>query len=152
MKLHGCSGREQVKTDGNFSLISWPATAVPMLQTVKHTCLVFQSSGAFHRNWLRLPSLFLYSRADPIGVADIIEGVMEKWRLQDVSISYKCWDHSPHVSHFHHHPDEYVETLLAFLDSLGLSTPEHHEGERDKEVLQQTLQQAQPVREQQHRK
>ena len=111
----------------------------------------FQSSGAFHRNSLRLPSLFLYSRADPIGVADIIEGVMDQWRLQDVCISHKCWDHSPHVSHFHHHPDEYVETLLAFLDSIGFSTPEQQEGEREKDIMQQTIQQAQPVREQ-HRK
>ena len=102
----------------------------------------FQSSAAFHRNSLRLPSLFLYSRADPIGVADIIEGVMDNWRRQEITVSHKCWDHSPHVSHFHHHPDEYVETLLTFLDSLGFSTPEQQEGEREKEMMRQTYTQA----------
>lgn len=81
-------------------------------------------------------------------MADIIEGVMEQWRSQEVNISHKCWDDSPHVSHFHHHPDEYVETLLAFLDSLGFSTPERQEGEREKEIVQHALHQAQPAREQ----
>ncbi|XP_070198944.1 transmembrane protein 53-B-like [Littorina saxatilis] len=108
-----------------------------------------QSSAAFHGNSLRLPSLFLYSRADPIGVADIIEGIIDKWRSQQIPVSHKCWDHSPHVSHFHHHPDEYVETLLAFLESLGLSTPERQETEQEKDLLQQNLQQQQQQRQQQ---
>ncbi|KAL8615636.1 hypothetical protein ACOMHN_026626 [Nucella lapillus] len=96
-----------------------------------------KASSAFHSNAMRLPSLFLYSRADPIGVADIIEDVMNKWRREGVAVSHKCWDHSPHVSHFHHHPDEYVEMLLTFLDSLGFSTPERQEGELEKEMVQQ---------------
>lgn len=98
-----------------------------------------RSSSAFHDNHLRIPSLFLYSRADPIGVADIIEIVMEKWRCNGIKVSHKCWDHSPHVSHFHHHPDEYVEALLVFLDSLGFSTPERQEVEREKDVQQQLI-------------
>ncbi|XP_076471907.1 transmembrane protein 53-like [Babylonia areolata] len=103
-----------------------------------------EASSAFHRNALQLPSLFLYSRADPIGVADVIEGIMDKWRHEGISVSQKCWDHSPHVSHFHHHPDEYVETLLTFLDSLGFSTPERQEGEPgEKEMVQQQQQQQQ---------
>lgn len=95
------------------------------------------SSTAFHDNHLLLPSLMLYSRTDPIGVAEKIEIVMEKWRSKQIPVMYKCWDNSPHVSHFHHHPDEYVESLLAFLDSIGFSTPERAEGEREKEIMQQ---------------
>lgn len=104
-----------------------------------------EASSAFHSNSLQLPSLFLYSQADPIGVADIIEGVMNKWRQEGITVSHKCWDHSPHVSHFHHHPDEYVEMLLTFLDSLGFSTPERQEGETEKDVVQQTFPQKQKV-------
>ncbi|XP_041365389.1 transmembrane protein 53-A-like [Gigantopelta aegis] len=80
-----------------------------------------QSSGAFHENELNLPSLMLYSKTDPIGVADRIELVMSKWKSKGIPVHTKCWDNTPHVSHFHRHPDEYVEAILAFLEELGLS-------------------------------
>ena len=69
-------------------------------------------------------------------------GVCVLWMLlvtffkPQILVRHKCWDNSPHVSHFHHHPDEYVETLLSFLDYLGFSTPERAEGEREKEICQ----------------
>ncbi|XP_025086350.1 transmembrane protein 53-like isoform X1 [Pomacea canaliculata] len=93
-----------------------------------------QSSKAFHNNSLDLPSLFLYSRIDPIGVAEIIEGVMDKWQKKGVAVSHKCWERTPHVSHFHHHPDQYVEALITFLESLGFFTPEQQELEREKDL------------------
>ena len=79
------------------------------------------SSAAFHDNELLLPSLMLYSKTDPIGVADRIELVVSKWRKKGIPVHTKCWENTPHVSHFHRHPDEYVEAILAFLEELGLS-------------------------------
>ncbi|KAH9491856.1 hypothetical protein Btru_029901 [Bulinus truncatus] len=83
-----------------------------------------RSSDAFHRNELRLPSLMLYSRSDPIGVDTQIELVMKKWRTAGIPVMARCWESSPHVSHFHRHPDEYVEAVLKFLNSVGLTKPE----------------------------
>ncbi|RUS80707.1 hypothetical protein EGW08_011530, partial [Elysia chlorotica] len=80
-----------------------------------------RSSKAFHENTLRLPSLMLYSRSDPIGVDRNIEKVMSRWKQVGVPVMSRCWESSPHVSHFHRHPDEYVEAVLKFLDSVGLS-------------------------------
>ena len=79
-----------------------------------------QASTAFHENNLRLPSLFLFSKADPIGVSTAIVGIIDKWIRDGIDVSHKCWDNSPHVSHFHHHPDEYIDTLISFLESAGL--------------------------------
>ncbi|GFR70860.1 transmembrane protein 53 [Elysia marginata] len=80
-----------------------------------------RSSDAFHSNNLRLPSMMLYSRSDPIGVDRNIEKVMVKWKKMGIPVMSRCWQSSPHVSHFHRHPDEYVEAVLKFLDSVGLS-------------------------------
>lgn len=80
-----------------------------------------RSSDAFHSNSLRLPSLMLYSRSDPIGVDRNIEAVIAKWKRMGIPVMSRCWESSPHVSHFHRHPDEYVETVLKFLDSVNLS-------------------------------
>jgi hypothetical protein len=83
-----------------------------------------KSSASFHKNELRLPSLMLYSRSDPIGVDTNIEQVMKNWKASGIPMMSRCWESSPHVSHFHRHPDEYVEAVLKFLDSIGLSKPE----------------------------
>ncbi|GFN76143.1 transmembrane protein 53-like protein [Plakobranchus ocellatus] len=79
------------------------------------------ASKAFHRNSLKLPSLMLYSRSDPIGVDRNIENVMKIWKQMGIPVMSRCWQSSPHVSHFHRHPDEYVEAVLKFLDFVGLS-------------------------------
>ncbi|XP_046364945.1 transmembrane protein 53-like [Haliotis rufescens] len=86
-----------------------------------------KSSEAFHDNEMLLPSLLLYSRADPIGVAKDIEVVARKWASKGIPVHLKCWENSPHVSHFHRHPDEYVEAILAFLEEIGISAPESQE-------------------------
>ncbi|ESO91558.1 hypothetical protein LOTGIDRAFT_121859 [Lottia gigantea] len=94
------------------------------------------SSEAFHNNSLELPSLMLYSRADPIGVDKNIETVMKKWKAKGLPVQTRCWQNTPHVSHFHHHPDEYVESILTFMDSIGLGsvhTPNKDIFEEEKE-------------------
>ncbi|XP_059152736.1 transmembrane protein 53-B-like [Physella acuta] len=100
-----------------------------------------RSSNAFHNNELRLPSLMLYSRTDPIGVDTRIELVMKKWRSAGIPVMARCWDSSPHVSHFHRHPDEYVEAVLRFLTSVGLTKSDEVKikrsvGKSSKEVKQ----------------
>ncbi|XP_005111442.1 transmembrane protein 53-B [Aplysia californica] len=104
------------------------------------------SSQAFHDNNLRLPSLMLYSRADPIGVDTRIELVIKKWKAAGIPVMSRCWESSPHVSHFHRHPDEYVEAVLGFLDSIRLSQPEQKDSKipeegktKAKEEIQQRI-------------
>lgn len=51
----------------------------------------------------------------------VVFQVMKKWKAAGVPVMARCWESSPHVSHFHRHPDEYVEAVLHFLNSVGLA-------------------------------
>lgn len=79
-----------------------------------------RSSDHFHNNEVRTPALFLFSRDDPVGTADGNLRVVRKWEEQGMKVYAKCWENSPHVSHLHRHPDEYMEELRAFLERIGL--------------------------------
>lgn len=91
-----------------------------------------RSSDAFHRNPLRSPSLVFYSRNDPIGTPGPIETLMGNWSRQGIPVTSRCWDDTPHVSHFLHHPVQYIGALNSFLDSIGL---QQQKGEPDKAVM-----------------
>ena len=54
---------------------------------------------------------------------------MKQWTGRGIDVYGRCWESSPHVSHFHRHPDEYVEAVLKFLDVLGT-----HEASKDASV------------------
>lgn len=75
------------------------------------------SSKTFKDNKNNIPSLFLYSNADPVGDGKRIEGVIEAFHKRDIPVWSKCWDDSPHVGHYHYYPEEYVDTLTSFLDT-----------------------------------
>jgi len=97
--------------------------------TVKH---YLKSSEAFHNNDLLIPSLLLHSKSDPIGIPESIETVKAKWVKRNVPVYQKCWDKSPHVCHFYHHPIEYIQTLNMFLHEIGLAK---EEGNTEKQAL-----------------
>ena len=113
---------------------SQAVTPVPVLQKVLETSVhgymrLFpksvtdhyqRSSATFHANKLKTPTLFLYSSSDPIGIPEPIENLVEKWRAKGVTVDTKRWEDTPHVSHFHYHPVQYIHTLTDFLQSLGL--------------------------------
>ncbi|OWF50534.1 transmembrane protein 53-B-like [Mizuhopecten yessoensis] len=76
-----------------------------------------KASEAFKVNKYNVPSLFLYSKADPVGNPVTIESVITDFYQRQIPVRSKCWHDSPHVSHFHYYPKEYVEILTSFLDT-----------------------------------
>lgn len=80
-----------------------------------------RSSAYFHANEFGTPSLILNSESDPIGVPDAINVVVDKWRQKGIPVNVKTWKDTPHVSHFLHHPVQYITALNNFLDSIGLN-------------------------------
>uniref|UniRef100_A0A0B6Z0V1 Uncharacterized protein n=2 Tax=Arion vulgaris TaxID=1028688 RepID=A0A0B6Z0V1_9EUPU len=46
----------------------------------------------------------------------------------------RCWESSPHVSHFHRHPDEYVDAVLNFLEHIGMTKPEAMKNTQIREI------------------
>ncbi|CAG7828431.1 unnamed protein product [Allacma fusca] len=79
-----------------------------------------QSSRQYHDNIVRAPALFFCSLDDPVGSKAGIQKVIDKWELNGIKVYLKAWESSPHVSHLHHHPEEYQQEMKAFLEKLGL--------------------------------
>ncbi|KAH7636844.1 hypothetical protein HUG17_7050 [Dermatophagoides farinae] len=74
------------------------------------------SSEALHQNEFHCPSLVFLSKDDVVvNYVDQFK-TAEKWQKRGISVTMKCWDHSPHVSHFFKHPDEYRSSLIEFLN------------------------------------
>jgi len=87
-------------------------------QTTKHYLL---SESTFKKNPLKVPSLCLYSKADPIGLEGPIEDLMKSMEEHGSKVFSKCWPDSKHVSHFHTYPVEYIQQLNDFLSAIGLT-------------------------------
>lgn len=75
-----------------------------------------KSSEVFLSNPLKLPSLFLYSIADPITNIPAIERVMKGWEDTDIQVYHKCWEKSTHCSHMYRYPEEYTKEIDSFVD------------------------------------
>ncbi|XP_058463410.1 uncharacterized protein LOC131437824 isoform X1 [Malaya genurostris] len=69
----------------------------------------------------RCPALLLFSKTDPIGTESANRRLMAMWDSIGMKTTFKCWDRSPHVGHFHKHRDEYIDHLLNHLDSLNIT-------------------------------
>ncbi len=86
------------------------------------TCHFEAAQEAFFENRLQVPTLFLYSDADPVGLAAPIEALLEQWKERGLPHFSKCFAGSPHVSHFHHYPVEYLEQVNSFLNYIRLQS------------------------------
>ncbi|XP_073954788.1 uncharacterized protein [Choristoneura fumiferana] len=89
----------------------------------KVTC--YDPLTMFHTNTCRAPALFLLSKERPVGAERSNRAVHDSWREMGTKCTWKCWDKSPHVQHYSHHPQEYLAALYQHLDKYGLvSQPE----------------------------
>lgn len=79
-----------------------------------------RASQIFHTTVVRAPALFFLSKTDPVGAYASNERVKDSWVSLGMDVTWKCWDKSPHVSHFYYHPKEYMQELYKFLDRLEL--------------------------------
>jgi len=79
------------------------------------------SSSNYHNSILKAPALFLCSLDDTVGSIEGIRKVSDNWESKGIEVFLKAWDSSPHVSHLHHHPEEYKLEMKAFLERLQLA-------------------------------
>jgi len=79
-----------------------------------------RSSQLFHFSLVQAPALFLVSKTDPVGAVDSNQRVREALESKGISVTWKCWDKSPHVGHFTKHREEYIESLFNHLNSANL--------------------------------
>ena len=89
-----------------------------------------RSSQMFYSTLVKKPALLFLSHSDPIGAVSSNKQLRESWESLGISCEWKCWDKSPHVGHFLKHRDEYVETLMNFLQSINMVHGQREEKER----------------------
>jgi len=73
------------------------------------------SSAHFHDNHLPAPSLWMYSKTDPVALEEDIHTVMGKWRKKGYVVEEVVWKDSPHIQHGRMDPDRYFTSLGNFL-------------------------------------
>jgi hypothetical protein len=73
------------------------------------------SSEAFHNNYLPAPSLWYYSRADPVSRWEDCLTVTGKWEKNGIDVEHCTWEDTPHIQHARMYPDKYFGTLTDFL-------------------------------------
>jgi len=79
-----------------------------------------RSSQLFHTNYIHAPALFILSKTDPVGAEASNRRVADSWIANGINLTWKCFDRSPHVGHFHKHREEYVQYLFDHLRSINM--------------------------------
>ncbi|XP_030034997.2 uncharacterized protein LOC115450962 isoform X1 [Manduca sexta] len=79
-----------------------------------------RATQVYHNTPCRAPGLFLCSLTDPVGAAKRSKHAHDSWVAMGLKCNWKCWEKSPHVQHYLHHPEEYLTALLCHLDDCGL--------------------------------
>jgi alpha-beta hydrolase superfamily lysophospholipase len=73
------------------------------------------SSAAFHTNYISAPSLWFYSRSDPVALVEDCETVIRKWQAQGTQVKSVVWDDTPHIQHARVDPARYFGALDTFI-------------------------------------
>lgn len=79
-----------------------------------------RSSQMFHGNLVRAPALMFVSKMDPVGPPKSNARVRDNWIQNNVPMTYKVFEKSPHVGHFQMYRDEYVAYLMNHLKLVNL--------------------------------
>jgi alpha-beta hydrolase superfamily lysophospholipase len=78
------------------------------------------ASEAFHDNHITAPSLWYYSRSDPVAAWEDCETVISKWRAKGTKVEQCVWEDTPHIQHGRHDPERYFGTLKSFLANADI--------------------------------
>jgi hypothetical protein len=85
------------------------------------------ASEAFHDNHITAPSLWYYSKADPVASWEDCETVIGKWRAKGTRVEQCIWEDTPHIQHGRHDPERYFGTLHSFLIDTDVLPPHPHQ-------------------------
>lgn len=79
-----------------------------------------RASNSFHENDVPCPSLWFYSKSDPVADWKDCEIVINKWIGRGIDVERCVWDVSPHVLHAREDPARYFDTLDKFLSKCRI--------------------------------
>lgn len=141
--------KDRVAYGMSQNLVKHPLLQFLLFRMLEQYLMVFRVSvtdhftraqNTFLQNTMSLPSLLFFSYMDPIADPQIIEMTIKNWAGRGIPVFYKSWSDSKHVSHLQQYPEEYIEMLLNFLESLPLVPSDAHDYPKYEEITKPRLQ------------
>ncbi|KAK3096625.1 hypothetical protein FSP39_001854 [Pinctada imbricata] len=89
------------------------------------TTVKFFANGVqyFQEHPAKVPSLFYYSKNDPMCDAELLDELISKWnKNMPFPVMHKCWARSPHAGHFIKYKDEYLSYHDQFMKMCETSS------------------------------
>lgn len=77
------------------------------------------SSNAIHNHSFKCPTLVLLSRNDEVANHVNTFKAIDNWKRNGIKVFHKCWENSPHVSHYFKYPQEYQTLIETFLKNIN---------------------------------
>lgn len=87
----------------------------------RRTQHLMKAHKALLANPLQCPTLFLYSKIDPVSPDYINERYIEQYKKSGKIVWAKRWDDTVHVRSFAQHPQKYIQLLDQFISQLDLN-------------------------------
>ncbi|XP_069567268.1 transmembrane protein 53 isoform X1 [Brachyistius frenatus] len=78
------------------------------------------SINVFYNTPVTAPALFFSCDNDPLSDPQTVEKVIEYWQKRGMSVTAQKWEDSTHAGHLKRHPQQYLNTLQMFLQSLHI--------------------------------
>ena len=107
-KSVGLSGVAEKVTSG---LMKGYLAATSSSSGVEHRA----SSAAFRDNMIKAPSLWYFSKADPVSRWEDCVDVVSGWKKLGLDVETCTWEDSPHIQHGRRYPEQYFGKLTEFL-------------------------------------
>lgn len=91
--------------------------------TKKDTVKFYEKTLTFFREEpLQVPTLFFTSKDDPMCDAPVLEKLVDIWReKQNVHVSIKVWESSPHAQHYIYHKETYERLHEELMKKIFMS-------------------------------
>lgn len=79
-----------------------------------------RAENFFNDSPVKAPALIYSSKADPIGTETKANEIAESFKQQNIDLSLKCFEDSPHVQHYQKYKEEYLKYLHDHLKKCNL--------------------------------
>lgn len=95
--------------------------SVYLCVTYKYTLNFYEKGIQLFENFpLQVPTLFVYSRDDPMCDADQVDAIIKHWRENlKMTVSFICWTKSKHAMHLKTNKEDYKKAFSDFMDCVA---------------------------------
>ncbi|KAK7890997.1 hypothetical protein WMY93_022960 [Mugilogobius chulae] len=88
----------------------------------KHQTVDYFNTGidTFWNNPVKAPALLFYCKNDALSDWETVDQIKDYWTENGINVTGKRWEESTHAGHLKRHPQEYLNTINAFLHSVNV--------------------------------